>query len=290
MAAVVVIALVGVAVAVELPSLSGTHPAASRAAGHPGATLAASPPASSSVASPSAPVPAASAPASAPALVASGVTATSSFTPTTGAQVFADDFTDPGSGWLSGAYGTGTYAYTPHGYTVTGTGDIFRLAYAPFDSPEQQLTTSITARQSTGEPGAGFGVSCRRSFDSASQLRYEFLVTASGRWSVQRNVGTLSLASTPTTLQSGTSPRRPGVAPVTVTGTCASLSGQQTRLVLFVDGAKVADFVDASPVDGTGWLGAIMTASDVGPAATTTVSAFNEYVLAAPAAVIGLGT
>jgi hypothetical protein len=276
-ALLVVVALVAAGLVIELP---GQHGASSAAAPH----HAASPPAPQTTAAPSS-----SAPATAPpTLVVAGITATSTVTPTSGVDVFADDFSDPGSGWSTGSNDTGSDDYTPQGYAMTADSGVLRLAYAPFGSPEQQLTTSVTARQLVGGADAGFGVNCRRSFDSSSHLRYEFFVTKSGQWIIRRNQGAVSLTSSPTLLRSGTSPHPIGSTPFQITGTCATLNGNQTRLILFIGGTTVADFVDATPVDGTGWLGGMVAAAGDGPTAKTVATKFDEYVLA-PSAVDGLG-
>jgi hypothetical protein len=196
-----------------------------------------------------------------------------------GTVIFADDFSDPNSGWDTGTDEDSTYTYTPAGYSMTTHAPAIFLSYAPDDTPVQQVSLSITAAEAAGtDPDAGFGVSCRRGPDSASQLRYEFTVTGSGRWFIERNQGDLS-AQTPTTLHAGPT-QLPAGAQVTVSAVCATLAdGITTRLALFLNGTKVADTLDVSTVDGAGWLGAIMSTNPGSAPATTIVSRYNESAL-----------
>jgi hypothetical protein len=222
--------------------------------------------------------PAASNPPSPPS-TADGVTASSPLSSPRGTVIFADDFSDPNSGWDTGTDEDSTYTYTPAGYSMTTHAPAIFLSYAPDDTPVQQVSLSITAAEAAGtDPDAGFGVSCRRGPDSASQLRYEFTVTGSGRWFIERNQGDLS-AQTPTTLHAGPT-QLPAGAQVTVSAVCATLAdGITTRLALFLNGTKVADTLDVSTVDGAGWLGAIMSTNPGSAPATTIVSRYNESAL-----------
>lgn len=224
--------------------------------------------------------PAASSPPSPPS-TADGVTASSPLSSPRGTVIFADDFSDPNSGWDTGTDEDSTYTYTPAGYSMTTHAPAIFLSYAPDDTPVQQVSLSITAAEAAGaDPDAGFGVSCRRGPDSASQLRYEFTVTGSGRWFIERNQGDLS-AQTPTTLHEGPT-QLPAGAQVTVSAVCATLAdGITTRLALFLNGTKVADTLDVSTVDGAGWLGAIMSTNPSSAPATTIVSRYNESALGA---------
>jgi hypothetical protein len=223
--------------------------------------------------------------ASNPPNTADGVTASSPLSSPRGTVVFADDFSDPNSGWDTGTDNDSTYTYTPAGYSMVTHAPAIFLSYAPYDAPEAQVSLSITAAEAAGaEPDAAFGVSCRRGPDSASQLRYEFSVTSSGRWFIERNECDLS-AQTPTTLHEGPT-QLPAGAQVTVSAVCATLAdGITTRLALFLNGTKVADTLDVSTVDGAGWLGAIMSTNPGNDPATTIVSSYNESALGTPAVI-----
>jgi hypothetical protein len=216
-----------------------------------------------------------------PPNTAAGVTASSPLSSPRGTVIFADDFSDPNSGWDTGTDNDSTYSYTPAGYSMTTHAPAIFLSYAPDDTPAQQVSLSITAVEAAGaDPDAGFGVSCRRGPDSASQLRYEFTVTGAGRWFIERNEGDLS-AQRPTTLREGPT-QLPAGTQVTVSAVCATLAdGVTTRLALFLNGTKVADMLDVSTVDGAGWLGAIMSTNVGNAPATTIVSRYNESALGA---------
>jgi hypothetical protein len=216
---------------------------------------------------------------------AGGVTAASPLLLATGTSVFADDFTDPNSGWGVGTDDDSTYAYTPAGYSMSSHVPAHFLSYAPYDVPAQQVSLSMTAVEAPGaDPGAGFGVTCRRGPDSESQLRYEFVVNNEGRWFVERNEGTLSIAVDPTILNEGSTQLVPGAAALTVSGVCATLAnGTTTRLALFLNGVKVVDMLDDTPVDSEGWLGGVLTTNATNDPATAIVSVFSESTLQAPA-------
>jgi hypothetical protein len=266
----IVAMLVIVAAAVEV---SGSRAAKSAAQAGKGVPIAQSP------VSPTAP--AGSNPSNPPTTpnTADGVTASSPLSSPRGTVVFSDDFSDPNSGWDTGTDSDSTYSYTPAGYSMTTHAAAIFLSYAPSDIPVQQATLSITAAEAAGaDPDAGFGVSCRRGPDSASQLRYEFTVTGAGRWFIERNEGDLS-AQRPTTLDEGPTPS-PAGAQVKVSAVCATLAdGVTTRLALFLNGTKVADMLDISTVDGAGWLGAIMSTNAGNAPATTIVSSYGESAL-----------
>lgn len=212
---------------------------------------------------------------------AAGVTASSPLNSPRGTVMFADDFSDPNSGWDAGADNDSTYTYTPAGYSMTSHSPAIFLSYAPDDTPAQQVSLSVTATEADGaDPDAGYGASCRRGPDSASQLRYEFSITGSGTWYIERNQGELS-AQTPTVLEEGPTQLLAG-SHVTVSATCATLAdGITTRLALFLNGTKVADRLDIGTDDGAGWLGAIMSTNPGTAPATTIVSHYNESALSA---------
>ena len=207
-----------------------------------------------------------------------GVTASSALSPTSGVEVFSDDFTDPTSGWSTGADPKGAvFAYAPDGYTVTSTVAAHWLAYAPYSDPAQQVNLNMTAHESAGAPtGAGFGLVCRRGPDSTSNVRYEFIVNESNRWFIERNQGAVSMSSTPTILDEGALPAKLGTQELEISGICATLAdGQTTRLALFVGAQKVADITDVSSVDSDGWLGGLISSGD-DVSSTTTVAGYTE--------------
>jgi hypothetical protein len=213
-----------------------------------------------------------------------GVTASSPLILAKGTSVFSDDFTDPNTGWDTGTDADSTYAYTPAGYSMSSHVPAHFLSYAPYDLPAQQVSLSVTAVEAPGaDPGSGFGVTCRRGPDSASQLRYEFVVSNSGKWFVERNQGDPSLATEPTILNQGPTQLKPGASALTVSGVCATLAdGTTTRLALFINGGKVVDMLDATTVDGPGWLGGILTTNASSDPATAIVSKYTDSTLEAP--------
>ena len=208
-----------------------------------------------------------------PAPTSDGVTASSALSPTSGVELFSDDFTDPTSGWTTGADPKGaTFAYGPAGYTITSTVAAHWLAYAPYSEAAQQLNLNMTAHESAGARStAGFGLVCRRGPDSTTDVRYEFIVNESNRWFIERNQGAVSMSSSPTILDEGALPTKLGTQSLEISGICATLAdGQTTRLALFVGAQKVADITDVSTLDSDGWLGGLLSGgSDV--SSTTTV-------------------
>ncbi len=195
-----------------------------------------------------------------------------------GVEVFSDDFSDPSSGWATGADPNGAvFAYSPDGYTVTSKVAAHWLAYSPDDDPVQQINLNMTARESANAPrGAGFGLVCRRGPDSTSNVRYEFIVDESNRWFIERNQGAVAMSSTPSTLDEGELPANLGSQELQISGICATLAdGQTTRLVLFVGTQKVADITDVASLDADGWLGGLMSNGD-DVSSTTTVAGYTE--------------
>jgi hypothetical protein len=265
----IVLALVVTVVGVE-----ASHPRSSSAASSSGsATTVVQAPASASAPAPSNPAIQPS-----PAPTPDGVTASSALTPMSGVEVFSDDFTDPTSGWSTGKDPKGAaFAYAPSGYTVTSTVAAHWLAYAPYFDAAQQVNLNMTAHESAGAPrGAGFGLTCRRGPDSASNVRYEFIVNESNRWFIERNQGAVTMSSTPTILDEGALPTSLGTQELEVSGICATLAdGQTTRLALFVGAQKVADITDVSSLDADGWLGGLISSGD-GVSSTTTVTGYTE--------------
>jgi hypothetical protein len=195
-----------------------------------------------------------------------GITASSPLNSPVGKTViFSDYFNDPNSGWDTGADDDSTYTYTSSGYAMTTAAPAIFFSYAPDDTPAQQVSLSVTAVEAPGsDPDAGYGASCRRGPDSASQLRYEFRITGSGEWFIERNQGDLS-SQTPTVLAQGPTRLLAGWG-ATVSAVCATLADcTTTRLALFLNGTKVADTTDVATADGAGWLGAIMSTNPAPP-------------------------
>ena len=194
--------------------------------------------------------------------------------------MFVDHFANPGSGWETAPLPSGTtFAYGADDYIVVARGALHHFSYSPYTQPIQQLNTSMTATQSAGPPsGAGFGLVCRRGVGTA-EIQYEFLVL--GRtWVVERRNGD-STNSAPAILLQGKSPVAPGAVPITVGAMCATEGdGRTTRLVLFLNGTKVADLPNVAPTfQDTGWRSGIDVASGAAPS-TVTVSEFEERDLA----------
>ena len=75
-----------------------------------------------------------------PGVTSAGVTATSTLSQMSGVEVYADDFTDPTSGWWKGTDPKGAvYAYSSDGYTVTSAVRAHWLSYAPYSDAAQQI-------------------------------------------------------------------------------------------------------------------------------------------------------
>jgi len=207
------------------------------------------------------------------------VTQTTQLTASSGKLVFMDDFHNPATGWntIGGATDV-NYAYSNGGYVVVAKGNYNYYSPAPYYLRPLQISASVTATLDIHTPpDAGFGMDCDRGAAEAL-VTYEFIADADGKWFVDKAIG--DTASTiPTTLSSGSlgSSPAPGTIPVTLVGICATQSdGVTTRLVFFIDGNKVADFVDNTDASsGRGWAADLVTAaSDSGPV-TVTVTRFE---------------
>jgi len=163
---------------------------------------------------------------------------------------------------------------------VVAMGDLHHFSFAPYTDPVQQLSAAVSATESSAAGSAGgVGVLCRRGSGS-TLLQYEFLVFSDRRWYVERRDGADD-TSVPTVLKQGSSAVAPGSAPVEVSGMCASeTDGRTTRLVLFVNGQKVADIANvATTFEDLGWRAGIDVASRNSPA-TIDISRFEERDLA----------
>ena len=204
------------------------------------------------------------------------VAAATFVTSSSGNTVFSDDFHDPASGWRTTSLPSGTsFKYTPDGYVVVAEGTLDHFADAPYDTPVSQIAMAVTATQSTDAPlAAGYGVSCWRGTDTG-ELRYDFLLTAAGKWSVDRRDG--GVLATAKVRKQGRSTGRPGSTPVVVTGICATLADQHTvRLIMFAGTEKLADFTDsATALPDTGWLADLELTSSAIHDSTVTVTHFE---------------
>jgi hypothetical protein len=212
---------------------------------------------------------------------AGGLTATSPLNLAKSTPVFADDFTDPDSGWATGTDADSTYAYTPAGYSMESHVSAHFLSYAPYDVPAPQVSMSITGTLVTGAAlGSGIGVICHLGPDSASQLRYEFVVSNAGKWFVERNQGDFSTSAEPTVLNEGITAVVPGENAITVSGVCATLAdGTTTRLALFINGVKVVDMLNVATLDDAPWLGGILTTNGSDDPTTAIISEYDESTL-----------
>ncbi len=205
---------------------------------------------------------------------------TTPVTATTGMSVFSDDFHDPNSGWYTVANSADAdYGYANGSYVVTAKGDFYYFQPSPYSEPKPQISASVTATLDVHTPpDAGFGVDCFRGSGS-EVVSYEFTADADAHWYVQRAIGETSTA-VPTMLAKGSlgSAPAPGVLPVTLVGVCATQSdGVTTRLVLFVDGKKVADLTDTTSVSSNqGWQCDLLTAGSGTRPVTETATHFEE--------------
>jgi len=280
-----VIAGIVLALVVAVVVVEAAHPRSSTASSPGNAQALAQAPSSATAPAPSnqATQPSPQTPSSSPtqpttAPTSDGVTASSTLSPTSGVEVFSDDFTDPTSGWSTGADPNGAvFAYGADGYTITSTVAAHWLAYAPYSDPVQQVNLNTTAYESAGARStAGFGLVCRRGPDSTTNVRYEFIVNESNRWFIERNQGSVTLSSTPTIIDEGALPVNLGSQSLEISGICATLAdGQTTRLALFVGAEKVADMTDVSSLDSDGWIGGLMSSGD-GASSTTTFVGYAE--------------
>jgi hypothetical protein len=209
------------------------------------------------------------------------VVGSTTVTSTFGKTVFSDDFHDPASGWTTNSLPSGTtFSYAADGYVVVAKGTLDHFADAPYTTPVAQIAIGVTATQSTDAPaGAGYGVSCWRGIDAA-ELRYDFLLTAAGEWSVDRRDG--GVLTSALILKQGATTAKPGSTPLVVTGMCATLAdGHTVRLVMFAGPNKIADMTDnANALPDAGWQADLVTTSSEIHDSTVTVTHFEVRDLA----------
>jgi hypothetical protein len=199
------------------------------------------------------------------------ITASTTVTSTSGAFVWADNFEDRNSGWVaSGPSLYTTYVYGQGSYMIGSKGGaMHHLVYAPNRMATQQMSASLTASLVGAGTGTGFGVSCRRGAGS-NEVAYEFILLVDGRFFVERRDGEPNLTAVPFVLEKGVSPTAPGTTAITVTAICATLEdGRTTRLLLFVDGSRLVDFLDSTSLVDPGWLAGIDVASSDTPSTLT---------------------
>lgn len=205
------------------------------------------------------------------------VVASTELASTSGKTVFSDDFRNPSSGWTTDSLPSGTtFGYAPQGYVVVAKGQLEHFADSPYSTPVAQIAISVTATQSADAPaGAGYGVSCWRG-QGTSELRYDFVMTSAGEWTIDRRDG--GLLTTPLTLKRGTSAAKLGVTPLAIEGMCATLADQHTvRLAMFVGTDKIADIIDsADAMPDAGWQADLTLASSAIHDSTVTVTHFEE--------------
>jgi hypothetical protein len=220
----------------------------------------------------------------APTAPATGaVTPSSPLGPGSGEQVFSDDFSHESSGWAVGDHQGATYAYGPGGYSIAVKGEADWYSWAPNEVSTQQIIMSLTAHESAAAPAtSGFGLSCDTGGQS-DRVGYDFLVNETGKWFLERRIGPMSATTSAVLMTRGTSPRPLGSAPLTIAAACANLADNFTRLVFYIDGAKVADMTDGTPAPRTGWHGGLLSSGSAGRSSTMTATQFTERAFAAGA-------
>jgi hypothetical protein len=205
------------------------------------------------------------------------VVASTNLTSTSGKVVFSDDFRDPNSGWTTSSLPSGTtFGYAPQGYVVVARGELDHFANSPYTTPVAQIAISVTATQSADAPvGAGYGVSCWRGQDT-TELRYDFVMTSAGSWSIDRRDG--GVLTAPLILKRGTSTAKLGATPLAIEGMCATLADQHTvRLVMFAGKDKIADITDSSnAMPDAGWQADLTLTSSAIHDSTVVVTHFEE--------------
>ncbi len=197
-----------------------------------------------------------------------------------GTVVFSDGFSNPFSGWQTTPASGATFAYENGAYVIVPTGNFHWFAVAPYQEPVQQMSAAVTATESTSAAsGVGFGVMCFRGSGN-SQVRFEFVAVNDGRWFIEENTGTPSPTRFPKILKQGHSPAELTTA-TTVEGACSTRSDDRTTsLTMFIDGTDVADANAVVPVQGSGWLSAIVADSRQSAPSRITATHFAERSVA----------
>ena len=196
-----------------------------------------------------------------------------------GKIVFADDFKNARSGWVTGAVGGGpTTSYTDAGYIVVAAKrSVDNVVHSPYALSLPQISVAATAAVSLKSPkGSAPGVGCSRG-PSDRTIKYTFLVAVGGGWELMRR-DTRPGAKTPATvLKRGSPPAPLGLDPLVIEGMCATLSdGKTTRVVFFINGIQVADVSDrVADLPSVGWFGDLIVRGQKTAVTTVTVTHFE---------------
>lgn len=201
-----------------------------------------------------------------------------------GKVVYSDNFSDPARAWSSLTSDTSgsSWTYSANGYEIVATGYLVHSRKAPYATVFQQLSMSLTAKQSRDTPpDAGFGVVCWRG-EGEAMIRYEMVVTGE-KWWVLRRDGVAALPSNSYLLKVGSAGARAGPIAISVIGVCATLAdGVSTRIGMFINGSSVADLTDVPDVlPGHGWRAGVFVVSSTLAPSRVTFTEFEERTLAA---------
>jgi hypothetical protein len=207
------------------------------------------------------------------------VTATTELTSDQGALLFSDNFKDSAAGWSTATVADFSASFTSSGYVMTARNFVDHEVAAPYGEPKEQISVAVTATESpVGSPvGAGFGVGCYRGLKDPT-VHYNYAVEIGGTWGLYRHDLRPGAVKVHSLLKKGTAPKPPGASALTAELMCATLAdGITTRLVMFIDGAQVADITDPVPdLPHLGWLGAIVVRGEDSGPTTVTATHFEE--------------
>jgi hypothetical protein len=196
-------------------------------------------------------------------------------TATRGTSGFSDNFSDSGSGWPTNTVDGSTASYSNGGFTVNAPGIFIYRRESPYRVPMKQIGVTMTAITEAGAlHGGEFGPNCDQGTSTSDDFHYEFLLTTESRWFIVRHQGVS--ANQTQMLKEGTAPVAAGSSPETVTGLCATQGdGHTTRLVMFVNGAQVADITDSQSLPASGWIGGMSFGGHSGSVAVVTATQFT---------------
>jgi len=162
-----------------------------------------------------------------------------------------DDFSDPDSGWASGAADGYTYGYSGSAYNIT-----VNIGYAEISAARtrthQAVTVSADVTKLLGPDNAYFGVTCRKNDDSY----YSFTINGAGVWAIYRTDG-----GKPTKVIDGTNKviRIGNNATNHLRAQCKG-----SYLTFFVNGREVVTTLESRYQSGT-WAGFVVgTTNQVG--------------------------